>query len=137
MTSEGDASGAEELPDRLVILNGSHEGWSLRLDRGPVYIGDREECTVRLNPYLFEDVRVIVCLAQSGGGPKPFEFMNQGKLAVINGKVRTFHSRLAHGDTITIYPNKEGAQAFSLRLVARGRDDEDEVDVDLSEFDGV
>jgi len=126
MALEDDANDAAELPDRLLFLSGPYEGWSLRLDRGPVYIGDKKECTVRLNPSLFENVQVILCPAPAGAEVRRFDFINQGNRAIINGKVRTFRSRLVHGDTITLPSNNPDVEPLRFRVAAEGREDADE-----------
>lgn len=127
MALERDSNGACELPDRLLFLSGPNEGWSLRLDRGPVYIGANDECTVRLNPYVFEGARVIICPSPTNGEAKGFEFINQGNRAIVNDKVRTFRSRLAHGDTVTIPSSKPDVAPVRFRVAAAGREDEDEL----------
>jgi hypothetical protein len=127
MALEHDANDAHELPDRLLFLSGHYEGWSLRLDLGPVYIGDKDESTVRLNPHAFEGVQVIICPSPADGGAKRFELINQGNRAIINDKVRTFRSRLAHGDTVAIPSDNPDVAPVRFRVAAAGRDDEDEV----------
>lgn len=123
MALEDDANDAGELPDRLLFLSGHYEGWSLRLDQGPVLLGDYKACTVRLNPFLFEGVRVMVSRVQAPGGAAIFDVINQGSRAVINDKVRAFRCRLVHGNTVTIPSSDPDGEPVRFRLVAEGRDD--------------
>ena len=126
MALEDDANDAGELPDRLLFLSGHYEGWSLRLDRGPVLIGDYKACTVRLNPSLFEDARLMISRVQAPGGAKTFDVINQGSRAIINGKVRAFRCRMAPGDTVMMPSSDPDGEPVRFRLVAEGREDDED-----------
>lgn len=125
MALEDEANDAAELPDRLLFLSGHYEGWSLRLDRGPVLIGDYKACTLRLNPFLFDGTRLMISRVQVPGGVTTFDVINQGSRAIINGKVRAYRCRMAHGDTVTIPSSDPDGEAVRFRLVVEGREDEE------------
>ncbi len=102
--SEDEDDEPDELPDRLVIMTGFYAGCSLRLDRGPLVIGDDERCSMQLNPVYYSGARVVVSRVLTLSGAKRFEVFNVEKRAILNGKIRSTQFRLSHGDVIEVTP---------------------------------
>lgn len=116
-----DDGGADELPDRLVLLTGFYAGCSLRLDRGPVQLSDEPGGAMRLNAGYYRGTRLIVSRTTAPDGTKRLEAFSIDGRAIFNERVRTRQFRLSHGSTIELPPVFAKFVTLRFKVAEEGR----------------
>ncbi len=107
---------ADDLPHRLLVVQGPHAGRAIRLDRGPVTLGGTERCGARFEEPGFGELEIVVRPLAGGH----YEVLNRGALPMRVGLRITGRALLGDGDLIWFAGDGRDL-LLELRYLAEGK----------------
>jgi FHA domain len=107
----------DQLPDRLVIVEGPQTGQLLRLDRGPVTIGGHPSCSLRLLEPGCEDIAVIVRPLVGGD----FEMVRHSGPVKVYVSIHSYERRLLWNNDFLLLEHADGRMLCEARFRARSK----------------